>query len=86
MTRAALRALMITAGAAVAVWSALQFRVADWPIYVVYALLSVLLFRFYIEVLPTLVLPEVTTLPLDSFLEGVELYRRGDALKVVFTP
>ena len=23
---------------------------------------------------------------LDRFLEGVELYRRGEALKVVFTP
>jgi threonine dehydrogenase-like Zn-dependent dehydrogenase len=43
-------------------------------------------FRAAVELLPTLVLPEVTTLPLDSFLEGVELYRRGDALKVVFTP
>lgn len=38
------------------------------------------------DLLPTLVLPEVTTLPLDRFLEGVELYRRGNALKVVFTP
>ena len=27
-----------------------------------------------------------TTLPLERFAEGVELYRRGDALKVVFTP
>ena len=43
-------------------------------------------FRDAVELLPTLVLPEVTTLPLDRFLEGVELYRRGDALKVVFTP
>jgi len=43
-------------------------------------------FRAAVELLPTLVLPELTTLPLDSFLEGVELYRRGDALKVVFTP
>jgi L-gulonate 5-dehydrogenase len=43
-------------------------------------------FRDAAELLPTLVLPEVTTLPLDRFLEGVELYRRGDALKVVFTP
>ena len=34
----------------------------------------------------TLVLPPVTTLPLERFLEGVELYRRGEALKVVFTP
>ena len=43
-------------------------------------------FRQAVDVLPTLVLPPVTTLPLERFLEGVELYRRGDALKVVFTP
>jgi L-iditol 2-dehydrogenase len=43
-------------------------------------------FRAAVDLLPTLVLPEVTTLPLDRFLEGVELYRRGDALKVVFRP
>ncbi|HZQ80654.1 MAG TPA: alcohol dehydrogenase catalytic domain-containing protein [Gaiellaceae bacterium] len=43
-------------------------------------------FRAALELLPTLVLPPVTTLPLERFLEGVELYRRGDALKVVFTP
>jgi len=43
-------------------------------------------FRDAVELLPTLVLPEVTTLPLERFLMGVELYRRGDALKVVFTP
>jgi threonine dehydrogenase-like Zn-dependent dehydrogenase len=43
-------------------------------------------FREAVELVPTLVLPEVTTLPLDRFLEGVELYRRGEALKVVFTP
>jgi L-iditol 2-dehydrogenase len=43
-------------------------------------------FRDAVELLPTLVLPEVTTLPLERFREGVELYRRGDALKVVFTP
>jgi threonine dehydrogenase-like Zn-dependent dehydrogenase len=43
-------------------------------------------FRSAIDLLPTLVLPEVTTLPLERFLEGVELYRRGEALKVVYTP
>ena len=43
-------------------------------------------FRDAVELLPRLVAPEVTTLPLERFLEGVELYRRGDALKVVFTP
>src|SRR5205085_7763346 len=37
-------------------------------------------FRDAVDLLPTLVLPEVTTLPLERFLEGVELYRRGDAL------
>jgi threonine dehydrogenase-like Zn-dependent dehydrogenase len=43
-------------------------------------------FRQAIELLPSLLLPPVTTLPLERFVEGVELYRRGDALKVVFTP
>jgi L-iditol 2-dehydrogenase len=43
-------------------------------------------FRDAIELLPSLVLPRVTTLPLDRFLEGVELYRRGEVLKVVFVP
>jgi threonine dehydrogenase-like Zn-dependent dehydrogenase len=43
-------------------------------------------FRLAIDVLPSLVLPPVATLPLDRFVEGVELYRRGVALKVVFTP
>ncbi len=47
--RSALRALVIAGGAAVAVWSVLSFRLADWPIYVVFALLSVVLFRFYVE-------------------------------------
>jgi L-iditol 2-dehydrogenase len=43
-------------------------------------------FRRAIDVLPSLIVPPVTTLPFGRFLEGVELYRRGDALKVVFTP
>ena len=43
-------------------------------------------FRAAIDLLPDLQLPEVTTLPLERFDEGVELYRRGDALKVAFTP
>lgn len=43
-------------------------------------------FRAAVELLPALVLPEVTILPLERFLEGVDLYRRGAALKVVFTP
>ncbi|HVV59968.1 MAG TPA: alcohol dehydrogenase catalytic domain-containing protein [Gaiellaceae bacterium] len=43
-------------------------------------------FRDAIELLPSLVLPETTTLPLERFVEGVELYRRGEALKVVFVP
>ena len=36
--------------------------------------------------LPELDLPEPTVLPLDRFGEGLELYRSGQALKVVFTP
>jgi L-iditol 2-dehydrogenase len=43
-------------------------------------------FHAAIDVLTDLDLPKVTTLPLERFDEGVELYRRGDALKVVFTP
>jgi L-iditol 2-dehydrogenase len=43
-------------------------------------------FRRALELLPSLRLPRVTRLPLERFLEGVELYRRGEALKVVFTP
>jgi L-iditol 2-dehydrogenase len=36
--------------------------------------------------LPELDVPEPTVLPLDRFAEGVDLYRSGRALKVVFTP
>jgi L-iditol 2-dehydrogenase len=36
--------------------------------------------------LPKLALPEPTVLPLDRFAEGLDLYRNGEALKVVFTP
>ena len=43
-------------------------------------------FAAAIEVLPSLALPSVVRLPLERFDEGVELYRRGDALKVVFVP
>ena len=36
--------------------------------------------------LPELELPAPTVLPLERFTEGLELYRSGGALKVVFTP
>jgi L-iditol 2-dehydrogenase len=36
--------------------------------------------------LPELELPEPTVLPLDRFAEGLQLYRNGDALKIVFVP
>ena len=36
--------------------------------------------------LPELDLPEPTVLPLERFAEGLDLYRSGRALKVVFTP
>ncbi len=43
-------------------------------------------FAAAVELLPSLSLPTVTTLPLERFAEGVERYRNGDVLKVVFTP
>ncbi len=43
-------------------------------------------FHAAVELLPALALPELTTLPLERFHEGVELYRSGEALKVVFVP
>jgi hypothetical protein len=36
--------------------------------------------------LPDLEVPAPTVLPLERFDEGLELYRSGTALKVVFTP
>lgn len=36
--------------------------------------------------LPKLDLPHPTVLPLERFAEGLDLFRRRDALKVVFTP
>jgi threonine dehydrogenase-like Zn-dependent dehydrogenase len=42
--------------------------------------------RDAVELLPALRLPAVATLPLERFAEGVDLYRRGEVLKVVFTP
>ena len=42
--------------------------------------------REALALLPTLDLPEPTVLPLERFEEGLDLYRSGRALKVVFTP
>jgi L-iditol 2-dehydrogenase len=39
-----------------------------------------------VGMLGRLALPEPTVLPLERFLDGLELFRRRDALKVVFTP
>ncbi len=39
-----------------------------------------------VELLPSLRLPHATVLPLERFSEGLDLFRRRDALKVVFTP
>ncbi|HEY2936654.1 MAG TPA: alcohol dehydrogenase catalytic domain-containing protein [Gaiellaceae bacterium] len=38
------------------------------------------------RLLPDLDVPEPVVLPLERFHEGLELYRSGEALKVVFTP
>jgi L-iditol 2-dehydrogenase len=43
-------------------------------------------FKDAVRLLPSLALPEATWLPLERFAEGLELYRSGAALKVVFTP
>lgn len=43
-------------------------------------------FRQAIELLPALTLPPVVRLRLDRFREGLDLYRSGEALKVVFHP
>ncbi len=43
-------------------------------------------FRDAIALLPSLRLPETALYPLERFDEGLDAYRRGDALKVVFTP
>ena len=42
--------------------------------------------REAVRLLPELELPEPTVLPLERFADGLELYRRREALKVVFTP
>jgi L-iditol 2-dehydrogenase len=42
--------------------------------------------REALALLPRLELPQPTVLPLDRFDEGLELYRSGEALKVVFRP
>lgn len=42
--------------------------------------------REAVRLLPGLELPEPTVLPLRRFAEGLELYRRREALKVVFVP
>jgi len=39
-----------------------------------------------LALLPELDVPEPTVLPFERFAEGLELYRSGRALKVVFTP
>jgi threonine dehydrogenase-like Zn-dependent dehydrogenase len=39
-----------------------------------------------VALLPELELPAPVTLPLGSFDEGLDLFRKRDALKVVFTP
>lgn len=42
--------------------------------------------REAVELLPELDLPPPTVFPLERFAEGLDLYRSGRAIKVVFTP
>jgi signal transduction histidine kinase len=55
--RAAVLTLVIVGGCIVTAASVLAFRAADWPIYLVFLLVSVVLFLPYVEVLPTVALP-----------------------------
>src|SRR2546425_317217 len=55
--RSVVRGVVIAAGIAVILVSAAAFRLEDWPIYATYMLLAVVLFRFYVEVLPSLLMP-----------------------------
>jgi signal transduction histidine kinase len=56
-TRTVVRAVVIAAGIAIILVSAAAFRLEDWPIYATYMLLAVVLFRFYVEMLPSLLMP-----------------------------
>ena len=42
--------------------------------------------RAAVAILPELELPEPTVLPLERFGEGLDLFLRRDAAKVVFVP
>src|SRR5512139_352556 len=55
--RAAVRTAVIVGGGVVALASLLSFRLDDWAIYVVFLLVSLILFLPYVEVLPTVALP-----------------------------
>lgn len=55
--RSALRGAVIAAGVAVTLASVLAMRRADWPIYVVFSVLSIALFKPYVEVVRGVPLP-----------------------------
>lgn len=55
--RAAIRSVVIAGGVAVMVAGILSFRLADWPIYLVFLGVSLALFLPYVEVLPRVALP-----------------------------
>lgn len=54
--RVILTGVLVAAGIAVTVASALAFRFSDWPIYLVFILVSLVLYPFLVEVLPGLLL------------------------------
>ena len=53
----ALRAIVVVIGVAVTVAGVLALRLEDWPIYVAFVVLSLLLFGPAVEVVPGLTLP-----------------------------
>jgi signal transduction histidine kinase len=66
--RAAVRTLVIIGGCIVSAAGVLAFRAADWPVYLVFLLVSVVLFLPYVEVLPTVALPIPETAATIGFL------------------
>ena len=76
--RAIVRGVVIALGVLVTFASLFAFRLADWPIYLTFVVLSVALFPFEVEVLPGLGLPMPTLAVTVGFL-----YIAGPAIIVL---
>jgi len=76
--RAIVRGVVIALGVLVTIASLFAFHLADWPIYLTFVALSILLFPFEVEVLPGLGLPMPTLAVTVGFL-----YIAGPAIIVL---